>query len=180
MSLENAVNFTPTLDTLLFFKHTGFTYLTERIIDMPHDFYNKKGEYIGSSVESEATPQSYIRSKTRNLEGSGSIISILIGLAVLYPIISPSIAIYDYLKGVGVHTLFSFILAVIPFAVAIYILYKYVIARAIYSGALTLWVASYFFSLLYQGDLVWASFFAVVSLLIGGFITYRIYVANRY
>lgn len=145
---------------------------------MSNDFYDKEGKYIGSSVSSADSTIADVRAKTRDaaqISGIGMIAFICV--VVFGPLAAPSVWLFMFLDNLGIHTLFVILLSAIPLICIVYILYKFKIARTLYSALITIGITAAVFGMMTTSDVdyVWSTFVALILLFIGGWITRTIY-----
>jgi hypothetical protein len=107
------------------------------------------------------------------LEGERGRFLLVLGLilAPFLPLLAATYFTYRYLnEGFGIHPLFSGILSVVPTLLGLVLLVKYQAFRYLYFGLETLGLALFVFAA--GSDKVWAGFFALIILIVGGLLTH--------
>jgi hypothetical protein len=140
---------------------------------MPKDYYDHKGKHIGSSVESVETPQSYMRARREAFQNTSLIFLIVIILFIAFPLLAPSIWLWNFLTDYGVHDLFKIILSAAPALLMLFFIYRYKYFRVFYAGLVTVFLSSLTFWMSFSGgqDLIWSIFWALIPFSIGALLT---------
>jgi hypothetical protein len=144
---------------------------------MALEIKDKNGRTVGTVVHREDTFSERFQANIKTDGQNASLIFLIAGfILVIGPLFGPSLLVYDYLEGLGVHALFRLLIAALPLVVIIYSLYRFRIARAAYIALLSIYLSAIL--LHFVEDKVWAVFFSILLIAAGGFTAKNIYAGD--